>query len=72
MRPPRVLLALAAGAALFLTRPPAVATRAEGGGIQGSPAEYGPWNRDLLFSESVDGLRFSPAGTFEERGGVPS
>jgi len=38
----------------------------------GSPQEYGPWNRDLEFHYSDDGLRFHRTGIFVERGGVPS
>ena len=40
--------------------------------VQEPANQYGPWNRDLLFHTSSDGLRFEPRGTFVERGGVPS
>jgi len=41
-------------------------------GFQNPPQDYGPWNRDLEWSESADGLVFSKKGVFVERGGVPS
>lgn len=34
--------------------------------------DYGPWNRDLEWHESSDGLTFVKKGIFVERGGVPS
>lgn len=40
--------------------------------LQNNPQDYGPWNRDLEWYESSDGLMFSKKGTFTERGGVPS
>jgi len=40
--------------------------------LQNNPQDYGPWNRDLEWYESSDGLIFSKKGTFVERGGVPS
>jgi hypothetical protein len=40
--------------------------------VQTPIQDYGPWNRDLEWGESADGLRFSKIGTFVERGGVPS
>jgi hypothetical protein len=72
MRPNLIVLILAACLALSFFLPASVSSGPENGEAQGSPGEYGPWNRDLVFSESVDGLRFFSAGTFEERGGVPS
>ncbi|MBM3293401.1 MAG: hypothetical protein FJY82_02630 [Candidatus Aminicenantes bacterium] len=39
---------------------------------QNRPQDYGPWNRDLEWYASSDGLMFSKKGTFVERGGVPS
>jgi hypothetical protein len=41
-------------------------------GRQNPPQDYGPWNRDLEWHESGDGLAFTKKGTFVERGGVPS
>jgi len=38
---------------------------------QNPPQDYGPWNRDLDWYESSDGLVFSKKGIFVERGGVP-
>ena len=40
--------------------------------MQNPSQEYGPWNRDLDWYESSDGLAFSRKGTFVERGGVPA
>ena len=37
-----------------------------------SPQSLGPWNNDLDFYESDDGLRFKKSGLFSERGGVPT
>src|SRR5689334_2237097 len=32
----------------------------------------GPWDNDLLISESIDGITFAKPTVFVERGGVPS
>ena len=47
--------------------------RSGGGEGQGRrPPGNGPWNNDLVFMESPDGIRFGKPRAFVERGGVPS